>query len=71
MKMGAVKGKSFSLPYEPDFTAHWDAEKRRNSTELFLQKRRAMFGNSPPLAPNLPTTESETAEAEQAVHSRR
>ncbi len=54
--MASVKTKPFLLPIEPSFTAHWQAEERRQSTRLFLKQRLAELDASPPTAPDLPDT---------------
>jgi hypothetical protein len=33
------KKKHFTLPYEPDYTAHWEEERRRRETKAWLRQR--------------------------------
>jgi hypothetical protein len=54
--------KPFTLPYEPDSTAHLDAEKRRLSIRAFLEAQEAALHDSPPVAPTLPALTDDPTE---------
>jgi hypothetical protein len=60
-KTSSFTSSQFILPYEPGYTGHWEAEKRRKETkewlrqrerEIELRRRREREIDSPPVAPD-------------------
>lgn len=47
------KTSKFILPYEPGYTGHWEAEKRRKQTRAWLQQREREIA-APPIVPEMP-----------------
>lgn len=45
--------KPFILPYETDYTGHWEAENRHRLVKRFLDARIAAIADSPSVAPDL------------------
>jgi hypothetical protein len=49
--------KNFTLPYEPDYTGHWEEERRRKETKDWLRERERVIESSLALAQRQPHTE--------------
>jgi hypothetical protein len=52
-----LKTSKFVLPYEPGYTGHWEAEKRRKETREWLRRREREVA-APPLVPEMPVTDA-------------
>jgi hypothetical protein len=58
-KTSSFTTSPFILPYEPGYTGHWEAKKRRKETKEWLRQRelrrqREREIASPPIAPDTP-----------------
>jgi hypothetical protein len=58
--MQSSKRRPFILPYEPEYTGHWEAEQRQRETHAFLRRREAELDRSrqpdeaPSIVPEMP-----------------
>ena len=58
--MQSSKRRPFILPYEPEYTGHWEADRRRHETRAFLRRREAELDRSrkpdevPSIVPEMP-----------------
>jgi hypothetical protein len=52
-----LKTSKFVLPYEPGYTGHWEAEKRRKETCEWLRRREREVA-APALVPEMPVTDA-------------
>jgi hypothetical protein len=48
-----LKTSKFILPYEPGYTGHWEAEKRRKETREWLRQRERDIA-APSIVPETP-----------------
>jgi len=55
------QSSKFTLPYEHDYTGHWEAAKRRNETKNWLKLREQELESSPIVPEPEIHTENETA----------
>jgi hypothetical protein len=54
-----LKTSKFILPYEPGYTGHWEAEKRRKETREWLRQRERDIA-APSIVPDAPKTDAAT-----------
>jgi hypothetical protein len=54
-----LKTSKFILPYEPGYTGHWEAEKRRKETREWLRQRERDIA-APSSVPDTPKTDAVT-----------
>jgi hypothetical protein len=62
-EISMLKTSKFILPYEPGYTGHWEAEKRRKETREWLRQRERDIA-APSIVP-------ETPEKDAALTSKR
>jgi hypothetical protein len=55
-----LKTSKFILPYEPGYTGHWEAEKRRKETREWLRQRERDIA-APSIVPDAPKTDAATS----------
>ncbi|HWP88597.1 MAG TPA: hypothetical protein VNM70_11990 [Burkholderiales bacterium] len=55
-----LKTSKFILPYEPGYTGHWEAEKRRKETREWLRQRERDIA-APSIVPDTPKTDAATS----------
>ena len=56
-----LKTSKFILPYEPGYTGHWEAEKRRKETREWLRQRERDIA-APSIVPDTPKTDVATSD---------
>ena len=54
-----LKTSKFILPYEPGYTGHWEAEKRRKETREWLRQRERDIA-APSIVPDTPKADAAT-----------
>jgi len=52
-EISMLQTSKFILPYEPGYTGHWEAEKRRKETREWLRKREREIA-APSIVPEMP-----------------
>ena len=54
--MQRTKTRPFSLPYEPEYTAHRTSDRQRRNAEMLVHVHMNVLHEAPSIAPDLPSS---------------